>query len=548
MWGRILSSLVLAGTLLGGTAIAATTGTHTHSQADPRVHQCATVEVGAAFAAFPSMSADDRHATALSFDPLYRVWLDQGGLSWLDGDVDAAREQERATCFTPQDVEGHAGFELQAESEHFALFRQSGSPASATMVEETLDALEDALDVMTEQGWKRPAAIDDLQMMIFLEPLPAGLGGYTWVQSCPESEDGTMDWVVISEAWAAETDYREPLAAHELFHAVQRRYAYDEYVTGLQDTPSRWWVEASAVYQEGLVFPDELSLAELRSAQWGVEPWKSLFLFDEAAIRHYQVFVFPLSIEASLDDMAWHIRFWEQLDGQSGFDLRAELDTFLQLEGTTFDAEFSAYMARASEMDLPRYDYLLGPRDLGSFYGINGGIAGSYAATQLPVEGELEPGDAEGPQSLGGNYVWFGTTASPEERALELTFEGDLLTPDGEPVRWELEIVAARAGSIEQRAHVVPVLAKRGGVDVSTATVLVHGLKENVDGVWLIATRLDSNDGEAPGWRWEGRLVRGDTELLIEEGSGGCGCGAGTGTGPVIVVFLLPLFGWLRRR
>lgn len=548
MWGRILSLGVLVATLLGGVAGAATTADHLHAGDGADLGRCATAEVGAALAGLPSMSAEDRHATALAFDPLYRVWLDQGGISWLDGDVRAAQQQERATCFGPEDIEGGASYELMAESEHFALFRRSGAPSPQSLLDNTLSALEDALAELTALGWRRPAGIDELQIMVFLDALPAGLGGYTWVQECPEIEGGSMDWIVLSEDWAGEPTLRLPLAAHELFHGVQRRYAYDEYVTNFEESPSRWWVEASAVYQEGLVFPDELALAEVRSAYWGVEPWKSLFLFDEAAMRHYDVFVFPLSVEATLEDTGWHQRFWEQLDGRSGFDLRAEFDTFLAPEDTSFDTEFSAYMARAAEMDLPRYDSLYGPRDLQAFYGINGGLAGRYAATELPVEGALEAGDQKAPQALGGNYVWFGTTASPEERALEITFEGDLSTPEGEPVRWALEIVAARAGAMEQRAHLEPGTATRKGVEVAASTVLVHGVKESVDGVWLIATRLDESGGSAPGWRWEGRLVRGGSELLIEEGEGGCGCGAGTGTAaPFIVVGLLPLFGWRRR-
>ncbi len=549
MRGHTFSFVAVIATLLASVAGASPIDTPETMAGDHGPGRCATSEIGAAFAAFPSMSAEERHSTALAFDPLYRVWLDAGGISWLEGDVQAARSEERSACFLPQDVDGGAGFELQAETEHFALFRQSGATTPQSLLDNTLAALEDALAALTELGWRRPAGIDDYQMMIFLQPLPAGLGGYTWVQDCALIEQGYMDWIVISEAWAAEADYRLPLAAHELFHGVQRRYGFEEYVQGFQDSPSRWFVEASAVYQEGLVFPDELALAELRSALWGVEPWKSLFLFDEVAIRHYQVFVFLLSIEATLGDLGWHRQLWEQLDGRSGFDLREELDTLLEPGGTTFDAEFGAYMARAAEMDLPRYDFLLGPRDLGAFYGINGGIAASYSATELPAEDGMEAGATQGPQSLGGNYVWFGTTAADEERALELTFEGDLSTPEGEPVRWELEVVAARAGSIEQRAHVEPGVLTVKGQEVAGATILVHGVRENVDGVWLIATRLDEAGGTAPGWRWKGRLVRGDPELRIEEGQGGCGCGAGTSSGsPFIVISALPLLGWWRRR
>lgn len=510
MWGTLLMTAGLAASLGPGAA----------TFDEP----CGTAHVGGLLGG--DLALEERAA----WDPLVASGFEPGG---------------RDTCFAPSDVDNGGAYSLVAESEHFALFHQATPPQSSA--DGVLDALEDTLEILTAQGWRRPAHIDQQQMMVFLTSLPAGLGGYTWVADCPDAPNGTMDWIVLSEEWAAEEDLAEPLVAHELFHTVQRRYAYDEYVTGFEDSPSRWWVEASAVYQEGLVFPDELSLAEVRSAFWGQEPWKSLFLFDESAGRHYDVFVFPLSIEATLDDPAWHLPFWEQLDGRSGFDLRAELDTFLAPHGTDFDGEFSTYMARASEMDLPRYDYLLGPRDLQAFYGLDGGFAGRYAATELPVDGAVEAGAVDAPQGLGGNYVWFGTTAAPEGRALELRFEGDASTPEGEPVRWALEVVAARAGAIELRAHVEPVLETRGGVEVAVADVLVHGVRENLDGVWLVATRLDEAAGPAPGWRWEGRLVRGEGELSIEEGTGGCGCGAGTGSTPLIVISLL-LPGFLLRR
>jgi len=536
MWGR---TVLLGGLLLPVLMSSA------WASAD---HVCATLPAGDALGALAAMAPEDAHAAALQWDPLYRVWLDDGGLSWLDGDADVARAASRDTCFNPAAVDGHADFALAAESTHFALFRRSGSAPLANTVDALLDSLEDALDRFETLGWRPPGGLDSAQMMVFLEPLPAGLGGYTWVAPCAAAPDGTMDWIVLSEAWAAEEDFRDPLVAHELFHTVQRRYLYTEYVTNLAESTSRWWVEASAVYQEGLVFPDELDLAEERSARWGEAPWTSLFLFDEVTIRHYQVFVFPLSIEGSLDDIGWHRRFWEQLDGSVDVDLRAEFDAFLEPLGTTFDTEFGAYMARASEMDLPRYDYLLGPRDLQAFYGINGGLAGRYAATELPAEGAMEAGAMEGPKGLGGNYVWFGTTAAPEERALELTFVGDLATPEGDPVTWGVEVVAARAGGVELRASVTPAPATVRGEDVVMATVLVHGVKESLDGVWLVATRLDEAGGTAPGWSWEGRLVRGDAELAIEEGQGGCGCGAGAGGSPMIVISLLLLPAMLRRR
>ena len=240
----------------------------------------------------------------------------------------------------------------------------------------------------------------------------------------------------------------------ELFHTIQFAYGSEEYLDASNPSPSRWWLEASAVYQQGLVVPEGSDYLEFFSTLWATSPWLSLEVYDDGG-HQYGRFLWPLSIEASLQESDWHRRFWEQLDGRSGYRLPDEFDLFLLEEQTSFPEEYRRFLARAAVGAFPRYDFLFGIRDLNNFVSLPNATTAEYSALELPVAGEVLASHTEAPQTLGANYVWFGASQAEAGRALVVHFESDA-EHDGEPVEWAVELVAVRSNAIVDRYSLEP--------------------------------------------------------------------------------------------
>ena len=496
---------------------------------------CGTPALHAVHAAWDALTGEDRHYIDLMSSPLYAEALESGAPSWLDaGDVSI---EGRGVCFGPSDIDGFSTYELVVESEHFALFRVSGSDPLIEAMGDVLALLEESLESYRSRGWLSPGGIDDFQMLVFVDVRPPTLGGYTWVNPCSEAEGGAMDWLVLNEEWAQDSELVGPLITHELFHTVQRRYAFDELVTGWESSRNRWFAEASAVYEESLVYPAG-GVIRARSARWSESPWLALNTFNGS--REYQTFILPLAIEGVLGGPEWHLALWESIAGLTNWSVPEELEELGTAVGG-WEGLFREYIARASEMDFPRVESLYGPRDLQTYTGVEGGLAGRYTVSELPVRGTVDGGSAEAPQSLGANYVWFETSSAGLSRALRLDVELDSRTPGGDPVNWAVEVLATQAGTVLERLSVTPDLAS------NRVQVLAHGVGESLDGVWLIASPLSTFTGQAPGWSWSARFVAGEEDLRLEEKGPGCACsnsGSVDGTALWSVLFV----GWFVRR
>ncbi len=486
---------------------------------------CATSALHAARGAWPTLDPDER------------AWVDRLAAPIPVGPPPGTRD----TCFEPGAVGGFAGHELAATSAHFAIYTPSDGPEDVARAETTIELAEDALADFTARGWARPAGIDGYQMLVFVDPRPATLGGYSWVAPCEGADGGAMDWMVLNASWIDDPSRAGSLVAHELFHAVQRTYARDELVDGWDASENRWFVEAGAVYEEGLVFAGETGVAVARSRGWSARPWMALDTFDGA--REYQAFVLPLAVEAALGDPSWHLALWQGVQGQVGWDVPGELDALAAGDGG-WEALFRGYVARASEMDLPRGRALLGPREAADD-GEAGALAGRATAQELPVSGVVDSAAPEAPQEGGASYVWIDTTEAVTGRALRLDATLDPEGTDGTLAGWAVEVVGVRSGGIVQRLSVTP-----DPTDPRTR-VEVHGVAGALDGVWLIAAPTGPLGGGGVGWSWTARWVPGEETLSLVEEPVGCACSAGASPGRVPIGALLAaslLTGRRRRR
>ncbi|MCO4772312.1 MAG: hypothetical protein KDA24_19920 [Deltaproteobacteria bacterium] len=441
-------------------------------------------------------------------------------------------------CVDPADIEGFASFEVDVASSLFAVHTRSGSDPLGGRGDALLLLLEDAVADYAQRGWRSPAGIDTSPMLVFVEALPGGVGGYTRVASCGDTE-GEVDYMVVSEAWLDDDERLAPLVAHELFHTVQRQYLPEAFGPDATNTGNQWFIEASAVYEESLVFPQFTRTAEERSVVWSLEPWWALKTTD--GLTEYARFIYPLALEAMTAGPQWHLEVWETAVDEPTWDVVAAID---EVTDRGFDAGVRDYLVLASEMDLPRLDGLVGPRDVPSDGSLSG-LTDFVDAEELPGDGDVPPGDPEGPQSWGANYVWFDGQRMEPETALRLEVALDPETPDGALVTWAVEVVAASGGEVVNRLSVVPASAD------PRAVVVVHGIAESIDGVWLIVSPGPDFVGETPGWSWSARVHPGESELRLEELAPGCGCASlgsrPSGAAPPILALLLLAVVWRRR-
>ncbi len=478
----------------------------------------------------PALTDDERHELQWQVSPLYRA--NPGG---------------RDVCHPGEAVslDGQP-YDHQMVTEHFALHWNDSVFLSQSQADDVADLLEDSLERLTvDLGFQLPMGMDEYEMVVAVERL-SGLGGYAWLQPC--GDDWIPFFVLNKELLQSDADrsFIAEVVAHELFHTVQLTYGLDEYFLAWDTTPNRWFMEAGAAYQQGVVWPDSQQYLQWFSALWATEPWLSVETHNPQG-HQYGMFVLPLSIEGSLGDADWHRELWEQLDGRTGYTVPDELDVVLAGRDTSFLAEYGTFLARAAEGDYPRYDFLYGVRDLQLFAYLPNSTADEYNALDLPIDGGLEAGSLESPEFLGSSFVWFGLTQAEDNRRFVAHFEGDA-DFDGQPVEWTVQFAAVRSNEVLAQLQVEPELVD----GVWEAHVRLDGLKEEgYEGAWMVAspiTRFESDQG-GPGWRWAAELRQGTDGVGFSDAPPGRGC-SGCGKDSTVRNYLLPLLlvGGLARR
>jgi len=107
-----------------------------------------------------------------------------------------------------------------------------------------LDALETSWDVEVDQlGWQAPPLTDRYFIGAYIED-PGPSGGYTSIDDCGN------EWMpyIVAGASSFDSSWYKGMASHEFNHAMQFGYGR---------AMNRYWWEASAMYIEPFVFPEE---------------------------------------------------------------------------------------------------------------------------------------------------------------------------------------------------------------------------------------------------------------------------------------------------
>ncbi len=352
-------------------------------------------------------------------------------------------------AFAPLDAEVRAlrdafgTFEHVRESDHFALkWGPRGSfDAEADAI---LSALEEAWQVeVVELGFLPPRTTEAFKMNVYVgdtggdAPSAEGAGGYFWYD--PE---GFPHLVLSQDAARGGGGWT---AAHELFHAVQDRYATYAY-----DGLGGWFWEATAEWAASRVLPNDGEHGSFLGG-YALLPHLSVSHFDypdEGALEeyhHYGAFIFPRFVDELLDDPSVIRATWENTEGsddplttlatatdERGADLRDVFALFaastLAWHGYDHAAHYVDNVAQWADL-LPDDDHR---------------VAAAHGAA---TDGLVDAPTFTLPRRFGLNVVQL---EHPADGTWRVRFEGAARGDDGTAALWAPHVVVSgAAGSSE---------------------------------------------------------------------------------------------------
>lgn len=513
---------------------------------------CATQLLAELRGHWAELSGAERHVVALATDPLYRAWVDAGGLSWEQGNADAARSAPRATCMGPEDAFPQGGpYGSRHDTEHFALFYNEGGVVTDTRIGQLAGWFEEALEIeYGEMGFYMPWNLVSFQMLVMVDYLASeSVGGFTSVAACGTA--GYMAYVVVNAQWFEYTQQLQSVAPHELFHAIQMRYALEELFYG--DGPNSWWVEASAVFMETEVYPLLYYPQASQASRWFAEPWKSLTTYDGSGFQ-YGTFLFAASVRQSLETSPWFHDLWVQIEERTGYDLIEEFDLVFQEYGSDFRTEWGRFMERGATGDYDFNPYLQLDDDI-----VEVSVVRDHDEDDFPLDERID-GDSglDRPEYLGINYVWFDSGGVDDDVGVIVGFDGNG-SKNGQEVQWDVRLVAVEDDDPEETwaLELQPVM---DGDDVEswTGEVLLNDFGEDFDGLYLAVSPVTGFGDGSVTWSYSAELTDslGDggfmdvPEPVDDDDEGqGCDCAGSSRGGPSLGLFALaPVAARLLRR
>ena len=529
---------------------------------------CATGLLADIRAHWVELSGHERHLVELATSPLYRLWLEQGGISWEEGDVDAARLEERQTCVSPSEAFSQGGpYDYTEESEYFSIRYNLSSDVTHAKIDDLSDHFAESLQVEhNEMGFYLPNGLLNYQMLVMIEHLPSeSTGGFTSYAPCGLS--GYMAFVVINSQWFDDDERLKSVAAHEFFHGIQIEYAVNE-MWGNQESHNRWFVEASAVYMETEVYPNLYNSQASQAFRWLMEPYRSLETYDNTGYQ-YGTYLFPVSVREGLETSLWFNELWDQIYGRAGYDLVEEFDEIFGDHDSSFEEQWGRFLEVASTGEWDFNPYLPGIAEMdqiGSGW-LDNSTTAEHDKYDFPVSESVNSSSGlDRPEYLGANFIYFSGDDLDENLGLIIRFDG-AGEKSGTELEWEVRLVAERNGN-SKLTHDMTLEMEReddGTLDRWTGQVLLNDFGEDFDGVYLVVSPTVDFGGGGVTWGYEAELTHsradgsfqetweeegGDDDDDDDTGGSACACDAtkSENAGGLGVFLLLGALGLTARR
>jgi|GEM_PF-3597417 len=483
----------------------------------------------------------DRHLIELETSPIYRQWLDEGGISWLEGDVDRERDLSRSACFAPETVNPSLGpYSAITTSEHFEMHWNLGNGVTAARIDDLLEWLEASWTFQViDRGFFQPHGMSTNQMLVTVEELNSpGIGAYATLGQCFGTPTGYMTYIVVNEWSFQDMNWLRSTAPHEFFHGVQFVYGAQEFWLA-QQSDNRWLVEASATYMQRVVYDWLTGVEASQALRWSREPHRTLQTADDTGLQ-YGLVVFLLSIEESLGTNAWHQQLWEHIRDRSGYELREEFDAVLAEYDTDFLTEWRKFIVRGGTGFALNGDIIL-PTQLDQASGgqLDDAVVGRWDGNDYPIDENVNSGSGhERPEYLGTNYVVFEGRRLEDDVAAVVTFRGEG-NIDGRNVDWVVELAAVFNDTV-RATYSMPleqVLDDDGDVTDVVGSVLINELGEDFDYVLMAVSPVSDFGDGVVSWSYTGEKAESTgqggfvpvPDEIIDEGTACAGCGASMG-------------------
>ena len=263
-----------------------------------------------------------------------------------------------------------------------------------------LDALETSWDVeVTLLGWQAPPLTDEYFIAAYIED-PGPDGGYCSIDDCGN------EWMpyIVAGADSLATSWYKGMASHEFNHAMQFGYGR---------AMNRYWWEASAMYIEPFVFPEEDDWIDYIMG-YTYYPYLALSAWDndhdDPRFAHgYGMVILAMYMDEYVAGPDLVRQTWEESQGYVE-DYGLSLELLAPVLGYDWDEAYRGFVAANTVMD---YAY-----------------GSSYPQVTLTADVDAFPASGVGspdtyPQTQGQNYIRMDTYSLSESRPdLRASFRG----------------------------------------------------------------------------------------------------------------------------
>jgi hypothetical protein len=361
-------------------------------------------------------------------------------------------------------------------------------------------------------GYAAPASTAQYRFNVYIgdtdggTPASRGTAGYY----SDDDADG-YPFIVIAARTLEQPNQAALTAAHELFHAMQRE-------TGAYraNDQGSWYFEATAVWAENEVYPDDPDYADKLHA-WAFLPELPIHYFREPdgeldGLHQYGAFVFVRHLTEIEADRELVRRSWQEA-GEAA-DPLAVIDGLLAEGGRDVESAFFEFAARAATWDWEHEDWFEDEID-----GRGGwGSRDAHRPTdEVPLASDdwRYPPDEYLPATYGVNYWELGNLPG----AVTVDFDGH---PDP---TWRVFVASERRD--EHTRVEVPITDGEGSARIEDL--------DRADEAWLVVAATDAFIDYGDTWGYRLRVRYADpidtgVEDTDEEAPKACGCAIGSGT------------------
>ena len=398
-----------------------------------------------------------------------------------------------------------------------------------TFTEEDIAAVGEAFEVawqreVVEMGYPQPIGTDTYKMNVYIGdsgpevPSADGAGGYAYAD---------VDGVPYVVMWnqIQNREYTATTVSHEFFHTIQDTIGSYEYIG-----QGAWYFEATAVWMQSVVQPDDTSYADFLFG-WAFMPELPINYFDyyngSGSITEYHQYAAGVFIRYLSDEYGGEALIADSWTQAPPFgDPLVVLDGLLTPQGSSVSQAYQEFAARSATWDFP--DGLLYASVVTQMGGWNSTESSRPTGRLLAADAVEHGPGAAGPGTFGTNY-WALGDFLPDP--VTVRFQG---SPGPQ---WSVTVATRRGTEHEE----IPMPLTDGAGFVEVADVASAGE------AWVVVSAAAGPFDDLTRYRYKLSIDKVPLPTVVEEPKRRCGCATDAPEGGALVTVLVGLVG-LRRR